>query len=356
MKRATLLLLLLATSFAFADEDAAKYFTGRGQKALEEKDYAEAERQFTKALGEWRTHAPAVLGLAEVAIARNDTKQAISFLATCLKMRAAASGSKEGREAVERAEELLKKLDRPRFEYRELVDRYVTDLMKLANEHAKENADLARRCVERVLKVAPDHAGARALLAKVGPAPEPVVPAGDEEKNARQLFNGKDMDNWYGIGDAWRIADGIVTASTGGDAYQIRSKERAEGDYTLTIEMRVEQDTQTPPLVAMSVAYLGEFERQNLNVFPNSLSFVKQMGTFEDKVQLWRSEPQLIKGGFDRKKWNVYRFRIRKNRITVYINGHAVYSRLGEPGEYDGHVSITVQCCTAQFRKITLAD
>ncbi|MEN8151267.1 MAG: tetratricopeptide repeat protein, partial [Planctomycetota bacterium] len=307
MKRVAIVLLVLAavvagTWTAVADEDAAKYFTSRGRKALEEKNLAEAERQFNKAVSEWKTHAPAILGLAEVAIARNDDKQAIDYLATCLKLRESAAGSEEGLAAVKRAEELLKKLDRPRYDYRQLVDRYVADLMKLAKSSLKENRDLARRCAERVLLVDPEHAEAKAVLEEAGPAPAKEAAEASSEKNVRQLFNGENLDNWFGVGDVWRVADGIVTARTGGDAYGIRSKERAEGDYTVTFEMRTLQDTSTPPMIGMAIAYRGEYERQVLNVFTNAVAFVKQKGTHEDKEQLWRTEPQLIKGGFDRKE------------------------------------------------------
>jgi tetratricopeptide (TPR) repeat protein len=353
MSRAAVFPLLLALALflgpvVFADEEAAEFFTSRGRKALEEKNLSEAERQFGKALGQWKDYAPAVLGLAEIAIAREDTKEAIGYLATCLAMREAVAGSEEGRAAIVRAGELMKKLERPRYEYWLLVDEYVTGLMKLANGSIEKNKDLARRCAERVLLVRPDHAGATAMLEKVGPAKK-------VDAKAKKLFNGKDLTTFVGVDTQWKVKDGTIEMKAGGSAFQIRTREAAKGDFTLRMEMRVVEDTGGRSMVGLSFAFRGLYERHSLNVFPELFAYRAYRGT-SDKIDLFaRKMFYEVEQEFDRRKWSTYEIRIRGSKVTLSVNGEVVFTRTAEE-DYDGPIALTVQDCTAEIRKLTLSD
>jgi len=349
-----LLVLLLGVSGALGDEESARYFSDRGAKALSDKDYEKAEKHFRKALAEHPEFLPAVLGLAETAKAQKKTQEAIGFLESCLAIAAKQKLDEEGEAIRKRALEMLKKLDRARLEYRNLVADYVGKLLKLARRHRKKDPGLTRRCIDRILTLDPDHEEALSILKEVGSEAGPVAKKGSRA-GEKQVFNGKDIDNWAGVGPMWQVKDGILTGNAGSLAYRMRNKERIKGDYTLEFEARIVRDTDRVPNLALRYAMLGPEACYALNMYTTGF----ELSTYDDakkKKKIAGVEYYAFTNDFDRKAWNLYRFEVKGNKVRISVNGRKLFEHEGDGREgcFDGFVGIVVQHCAAEFRRIAV--
>lgn len=359
MTRATTILagMLLAFFVAMplrADEGAAKFFTERGMKAVDDGDLDEAERNFTKALGEQDGWVPALLGLAKVWQGRGEKDRAIGYLTEILDRRDRGELKASDREIADQAVEILKEIDRPRLEYRELVQAYVAKLVDLAERSAKKSPDLASRCLARILRVAPDHPAAARLQKEYGIRP-PSSAGGPAAAAANEtlLFNGKDISDWTGSADIWSVRDGMLVATAGDAAWYMRHTTELEGDYTIIYEVRVKEDTGSEPVVGFQWALTGVYQTYNLLMFDDKFLMEHVHGGPDQKEKLATTDFYQIKGGVDRSVFNRFEVRVKGNRATCLVNGKEI-CRYDAPDRsvFKGYPSILVQCCTAEFRKI----
>jgi len=348
-----LLLLFVPLAGAAADEEAARFFTGRGEEELEAENWREAEEQFRKALKEHRDHLPAVFGLAQAADGREAEEEAVGFLETCLDIAESRKLTEAEEEIVEEAEEMLERLDRPRLEYRRIRGGYVRRLLALAESSLEKDRELTRRCVERILAVEPDHDRARAIMKEIGPrktpaaeGPGPVV-AGKE----RAIFNGQNLSNWADAGPIWRVEKGVIAAEIGEAAYSIRSKEYFKGDYAFEFEMRMTKDTFDVPRVSLRFGVQDEYDCFALDVYESSFTLSTYEGNTDNK-KLDGVDYYVFSNDFDRTEWNTYRIAVKDDNATVSVNGRKLFEHLVEPGEYDGYIGLVVQHCAAEFRRI----
>ncbi|MHC4472108.1 MAG: family 16 glycoside hydrolase [Planctomycetota bacterium] len=351
------LLCLLALTLALAaplaaDEEAARYFTERGRKALSESDWKEAEKNFRKAIVEKADFLPALLGLAEAVIGCGDREGGIVHLEVCLEQGHREPLSPEEREALDRAVEIFKKLDRPRYEYRKLVGDYVARLLALARQHQAKSPALARRCLERVAKVCPDHPEAKAFRVDVGTVA--AVPKASEDEIP--LFNGEDLEGWSGGPPVWSVKDGVFVARVGDGARWIRHNQELEGDYTLLFDVKVAKDTGPHPRVALCFGLYGPYEYWSLDVFKGSLTFTRHNGSAEEVDKLHKVHFYELKGGFDRQAWNAIRICVKGGKVMFMVNDRKLHEHKPASKSFDGFVGLVVQDCTAEFRKISLLD
>jgi tetratricopeptide (TPR) repeat protein len=357
MRPAVLLLLALSVAAAavLADEDAARYFTDRGRKALEKKDYEEAEKLFRQALGQHDGYLPAMVGIAEAAIGKGEKDTAIAQLVACLEHAEGAKPSGEAKAARDRAEALLRELDPARLEFRLISEHYVRKLLGLARSHAKKDPGLARRCAERVLKIVPDHAEARKILSGGPPAPKPA-PTADAKPGEKRLFNGKDLSGWAGRGKEWRVESGAIVCTAVDCALWIRSKEEIKGDYTLGVEMRFRKDMAGgSPRLAVFFGVRSDIDRFALGAFINSVMLDRRQPTAE-RVKLAKAESYEISSSFDRNQWNLYRMVVEQSKVTVYVNKRKLFTHQAEAGAFDGFVGLVTQDCTGEFRRIVVNE
>ncbi len=352
-----LLLLLGPAGRSPADEDAARYFTERGNRALGDKEYREAERQFTKAIGEQPGFLPARLGLARAAVGLEDRPKAVGILEGILDALEAGGPSSEEEKAVgDAAEKLLKDLDRPRLEYRKLTHAYVRKLAALLERCAKENPDLARRCFVRIVRVAPRHPLVSKLRKehRILLAEKPGGKRGAAKPGEEPLFNGVDLEGWSGKPPIWSVVDGRLTAAVGDSSRVNRYSRFLEGDYTLVFEARLARETGEIPLFGLCFGFRGLYRRYNLFVLRDKFRFSRHEGSAEQETKLASVAYYQVKGGVDRTAWNRYEIRVRGKKVTCFVNGEEICSHESEDADYDGAPAMLVQDCTAEFRRIVL--
>jgi tetratricopeptide (TPR) repeat protein len=350
-----LLLLLLSSVSAVADEDAARYFTRRARDCLASGDLGEAEKQFQKALSELPGYLPAILGLAETALEKKDEAGAIGILETLLDEAEKNPPDAEGKAVVEQAEDLMKKLDRPRLEYRKLLAEYLDKLLALARKSEKQSPDLAGRCADRILRLRPGHAEAKAILDRVGrPVSSSTAGATPAAAAANEtlLFNGKDFAGWEGISNKWAVESGVMVATLLDNAYIVNHKDQQKGDYTLTVEMRVREAAKSPRL-AVVFGFLGTDESFELNVFVQSFDLTRKKGV-GNKEKLARADPFEIVSNYDQKKWNTFVIKVEGAGVFITLNGKKLFECEAEVGAFDGYPGLIVQQSVAEIRKFSV--
>lgn len=354
MRWSTVLLfaVLLIPGTVIADPEAAKFFAERGRQALSEKSFEKAEEQFRKSLSEEAGYLPAILGLAETAYAKGDNDKAIVHLEACLDRERGGVKSPEDAGIFKRASALLKELDRPRLEYREIIENYVDKLMKLCKSSMKESPELARQCLERVLQLCPEYPGAARLAEKLGASP------GGTGQTAREgeklLFNGKDLDGWTGKPPGWTVNGGVVVALAPKMARYMRMNETIEGDYIVEFEMRVIEDIGIEPIIDMCYGFLGTWERWTVTVSNDQLSIVQFMGTKAEKKRRYFSLYHQRKNKFDRFQWHTYRIEAKAGMVSLFLDGELEGKREAAPGSLNGTIGVVVQDVRAEFRRIAL--
>jgi len=356
---AAVLLVLCFTPFVtvLADEEAARYFTRRARECLANGDLQGAEKQFRKAMTEQLGFLPAIFGLAETALERKDEKECVGILESLLDEAAKNPPNAEGRAVVTQAEAMLKKLDRPRYDYRRLLSKYVADLLALARRSEKSSPDLAGRCADRVDRLCPGHAGAKEILDRVGrpaysSAPDRATPAA--AANEELLFNGKDLEQWEGITDRWKLEDGILVASIIDAAYFASHSKRLTGDYTLVLEMRVREAGRSPRL-GIQFGFAGTNETFEFNIFAKEFGLKREKGA-DEEVKIAHADPLEVMSGYDQQKWNTFEVKVEGATVTISVNGKKVFTHESEDGAgvYDGYPGIIVQCCVAEIRKVAV--
>jgi tetratricopeptide (TPR) repeat protein len=360
MRRATILVLAVLVlgpgSRLAADEDSAAYFTSRGRKALEAGRLDEAAGHFQKALGEAAEFPDAMLGLAEVALARGEKAEAARRLEACL-MRCRRGLPVQGvYEVRTRAEELLRKVERPRLEYCLLREEYADRLLSLAQRSEEKAPDLSRRCVDRILKICPDRAEALELRKRLGGGAAPAeAAAAAPPGKGEPLFNGRDLEGWVGLGLTWQVKDGILTGRASENAYLLRKNRQLEGDYTVEYELRFVKDLGKDPMVSLIFGMTGEHEKWNVLMFKQRCYLEHDHGGADRQVRVGKREFFQISGGFDPSAWNRIRVQVRGRKLTCFANGKELFGYASpEEGAFDGMVALVVQDCHFELRRLAL--
>ncbi len=347
---APLLLLLTFAAGATADEEAAAFFLERGNKALAAKNYPEAAAQFEKALAEMPGSIPALLGLAKAARGQDQKDEAVRRLEAILDT-AEEQGTPGQEAAVEEARALLRQIDRFRLEYREMIRRHVGQLLDLATKSRETDPALARRCVDRILDLCPEHPRAKALRAELPePAAPPIVKPGEVP-----FLNGRDFKNWFSKGPPiFSFRDGVLVVKPGAGTCMARTRDLLTGDYILEFEARLAEETGKEPVFVLGWGCRSTFELWQVEVFAERFSLVRYTGTEKDYQRIGTVEFSRMAKPLDRKSWNLFRVEVRGPLVRFFANGEGIYEYTSATSAaYEGTVSLCVQGCTAEFRRVS---
>ncbi len=350
MKRAAVVLvaaLLIVTTLS-ADEDSARYFADRAGKALEEKQFDDAERLYNKALGELDDFPPAMLGLARVAHAQGNKDVAASRLENCLLECARGMLTVEKRDVRDQAEALLRKIEPARLDFRQAVDFYVGELMTLAHRDEQSCPDVARRCCRRILAVRPEHAVAAAMLKRVGAGSG----AGSKSGNETSLFNGVDFTGWTAKPPIWSVSNGNIRGHAPSTTNYARTTTELKGDYTLVVDARIEKRIVSGSLWCLYFGMRGVYDCCIVSFFEEKIRFARYLGTARDLETFFIVENFQVSGGFDNREWHTVRIDVKGDTATVHLNGKKLGEHKGTPGQFDGFTGLMVQGSTLEVRRI----
>lgn len=348
MRRSALLVgAVLALSHALhADEDAAGYFVQRGGKALADGQLDQAKEMFLKSLGEMDGYIPALLGLARVAQARDDTAEAVRQLEVCLKQPEARTLGRNERDALARAKALLDEIDRPRGELRRIHDEYVSGLLKLAQRSVEKKPLVARECLERILRLRPNHPSARKMLAALSEG-------GAEPETGNRLWNGKDLANWTGGPPIWTVKDGVLLGEAGGASYWMRARSEVKGDFVLECELRIVKDSGTDPLFEICFGADGAYHNHGLWLVDDEWRLVLRKGE-QDRADLRVRKFKLVDKSFNLFRWQTYRIEVKGRRISCWLGTKKIFDHKTPADEIDGFIGLSLQHRSVEIRRLVL--
>ncbi len=338
------LALALAASLASADRDSAKFFEERGEKALAAKQFAEAETQFRKALGEDPTFAPARLGLAESLVGEDKRDDAVAeFRQVVADIKAMGDSVPAGWTVIRgKAEKRLEQLDAAGAELRAIVDAQIAALLQIARKWAKTDPETSIRACRRALALRPDDPKATELIESLGASPkgEPVA-----------LFNGENLDGWADVGSSWQVVDGAICGTIKDAALIVRTEKWIEGDFDVRAEMKLAEDYPGETFFAIAPCDDGKDSYYTFGWFDASARLAEEFGPGE-KDRVGYDQPPPSECGFRKDDWNVYEVQFRKAEVRALVNGHQVFAEPRPAGRKGGFLGLKVQDAKALFRKV----
>jgi len=341
---AAILVFLAFVPGVLADRDAAVYFSGRGDKALQEKDWVAAEEHYRKAIEEDETYLPARLGLAEALLGAEKRAAAIEEFRTCVRECEKAPDSKETQTILETARKRIKEIDEAGSALEEIIDSHVKELLALARRWKKKDPQLFEVILRRILKLRPDNAAAVTLLEKAGMS---------ATSKTVSLFNGRDLTGWSMGFPTFQVKDGMIIAEIRDSAIMGRSETYCKGDFDIRAEMKFLEARPGPPLFGLIGGFRGDM---NYCIF----GFLTGMVTWEDYTDgtdsgrrtILAKQPEAFGDPILQENWNTFELQFRGREIIAVVNGKVIAKDRRPPERDEGFVGIIVQNAKVAFKKI----
>jgi hypothetical protein len=178
------------------------------------------------------------------------------------------------------------------------------------------------------------------------------------------LFNGRDLTGWKipaGDNGHWRVADGVIDydAESESSAEKHLWTERAFGDFVLKIDWRLKSTPYTNPSVPI-IRFDGTHKKDAAGreihlAVPDADSGIYLRGSSKSQVNIWcwpigsgevygyrtdASMPPAVRAGVtprrnadrDIGEWNTFEITLRRDRLTVVLNGVEVIADAELPG------------------------
>src|SRR3954469_19370817 len=186
-----------------------------------------------------------------------------------------------------------------------------------------------------------------------------------QQPKGASLFNGKDLTGWKipaGDNGHWKVVDGVIdydaeSESTAAD--KSLWSERSYGDFTLHVDWRIKATPYVNPNVPI-IKYDGTHKKDadgkeiRISV-PDSDSGILLRGTSKAQVNIWcwpigsgevygyrmdEKMPASVRAGVTPKhqadkpvgEWNSFEITVKKDRLTVVLNGVTVLENAELPG------------------------
>ncbi len=337
--------LLLVAASALGDRKSAEFFSGRGDRALQAKDFTGAEEQYRKALQEEAAfvparygHAQALLGLARPAGAVTDLMKVVADV------RADPAAPADWKALAARAEKQLQDLDASDAELQRILDRHADDLVALARKWAGKDPAVSEKAARRALDLRPGDKAAEEILEKVDSLPKgaPI-----------QLFNGVDLKNWdLAEFPYWQVREGFIFGEVREGSRQMRSLEEFTGDYEVRMEARlVEERVGQDAMLQLLAGYRGEYDFVAIGLINRKVYFVDRTGDKEKRV-LVKTPITEWKAPFDPAQFATYVLRFHGEEVSALVNGEVVGTDKRTERRMGGFVGIYAQGATVAFRKV----
>jgi tetratricopeptide (TPR) repeat protein len=339
-----LLALLAAAPAALADRATAEFFAGRGEKALQAKDWAGAEEHYRRSLQEDAGFHPARYGLAQALLGSGKTAPGIEELRKFSgDVRGDAGASAEWKALLARADRQLQDLDLAGAELRKVLDRYADDLAALARKWAPKDPATAARAARRILEIRPGDREATALLEKVG---------GSMKGPAVSLFNGRDFAEWDNPNTVvWTVEEGFIVGNARDGQYFARHTREFTGDFDVTLEARFLEERTGVPLLGVLSCFRGPYDRYYFGLLNRKVAFSDQEKDGEERTIAKRVLAD-VKTPVDPMGWNVYEVRFRGNEVTALVNGEVVGTDPRPARRDGGFVGVCVQDAKVAIRRL----
>lgn len=330
--------VLLATA-ASADRETAEYFTSRGQRYLEDKDWERALEMFQRALEEDPTYLPAAYHLGEAHLGAGEREKGIERLRAFVDD---AAESTEWSDLVATARERLEEVDVAGGELHAIVRDYADRLTELAAKYWQEDPQIAETALRRVLELRPGDAKAAALLERMGKEVTPIV----------HLFNGKNCEGWVKMfAPDWQCIGGILTAFGRDASFFGHHETYWEGDFDILVEARVVEIYAGTPVMELLACCSGAYQWYSFGTVSGRAQF-DEYDTMQSPRMVRTAYAHELEKGFDPEAWNVFELKFRGEEVHAFLNGEKFASEPRSPKHPKGYIGLWVQNAKAEFKRV----
>lgn len=333
---------------AVADRTSADFFVQRGDKALKEKKWSEAQEHFKRALEEDEHHVAARVGLGDAFLGAGNRAAAIEAWRKAV---AAGDATKPfpaaWTEPLARARKRLAEMDAAGNALAQIVDKHVEALVALADRWASKDPPVAAKALRDALKLRPGHTKAAAAFEKMGSPTGDWIP----------LFNGRNFDGWDLSDDikVWTIEDGqMVVDIAGSGTLHMAHKRIFKGDFDIRVEAKILEIREGLCVFAIGGARKSPVLGSLLGVINGGgFELLEQDGAErEAQKSTYTGSIANLPKPFDPAEWTTYELQYRGKSLHVLVNGEEEFVRDREPGRDSGAVSLITSMVRAAVRKV----
>jgi hypothetical protein len=337
--------LAALTPTAVADRAAADFFVQRGEKALRERKWPEAQELFRKAMTEDDTHVPARNGLADALYGAGDRAGALE------QWRKVASASDGGGplpppwvEGVGRAKTRVADLEAADAQFNAILDKQVDGLLDLASRWGEKDPDVAVRALRDLLKLRPGHEAATSALAALGGA-APV--------EWTSLFDGKDMSAFLDPDRiVWNVVNGVMVGDAAKKTYSLGARESLHGDFDLRMEARILKGYSQNRILLLCGATHGPYVGTQGGLFLGDMVIRESDGRGDGNQKYpYKEAVSNLPPSFDLATWTTYELQFRGSKVRFVVNGTRLNETDRFPNRDDGTPAILIQDVRVEVRR-----
>jgi tetratricopeptide (TPR) repeat protein len=338
--------LLLGPAQAFADRPTAEFQAARGDKSLQDKDWAQAEESYRKALTEDAAFHPARYGLALALLGVGKSQPGIEELRKFVTaVKADASAPPAWKLLAVKAEKQLKDIDASGADVQKITDRWADELVAFARKVSAKDPVTAKRAARRALELRPGDKGAGEVLEKLGESAKgpPIV-----------LFNGKDLKSWSQAEFPYfQVADGYLMGLVRQGSRLLYADHPVEGDFDIRMEARILEEYEGEPVLTLLLYRSGAYDYTALGIINRKAYFIDRTSDNEKSVLLKKPITEL-KVPFDPEQWTTYEMRFRGDSVVAVVNGEVLATERRTDRMKGGFVGINMQVAKAAVRRVEI--
>ncbi len=350
--------LLLGVAIAWAlgdravagDRDVAELLYQKGLKASREKNFAEAESCFRRAIAEFSPYPDAVFAHGEALERLGRAAEACAAYRRCLdEIRASPPPASKWKPLLGKAEKAVARLDKATDDLTRLDREFIDACLALARSSRETSPQAARSACEAVLALEPGNIAAKGLIEGLAAS----AGAGASEGGWIDLCGADGLSDWEpGESEEWSCEDGVITGVAEARLGQLnwRADHELEGRYTLTATFRIVQEQQS----ALFGIFFGARDRMRtrMGFILTPRSVVDLSETIDEKTTLIRNHAPR---NFDRKARHTMRVEVEPGRVRCLLDGVEVLSHVAkESSAFDGSPGIFVQGGRVEIRDVRL--
>jgi hypothetical protein len=184
------------------------------------------------------------------------------------------------------------------------------------------------------------------------------------QKGFVSLFNGRDFSGWKvpaGDGGHWRVVDGVIDYDAESEAKDDKSlwTDKEFGDFVLKVDWRLKGTpymNSAVPLIRSDGSHKKDADGKEIRIsLPDGDSGIYLRGSTKSQVNIWnwpigsgevygyrmdQKLPAAVRAAVTPSKnadrdvgaWNTFEITLRRDRLTVVVNGETVITNAQLPG------------------------
>ncbi len=210
--------------------------------------------------------------------------------------------------------------------------------------------------------------GARQLeRATVDPKQASATAPTESESDYRMLFNGQDLDGWFGETELYRVDNGTLICDSWGEIWTTQEFD----DFSLRFEFRLSSGADSGVAIRSPAARGSAYVGMEIQILDDVSPWDEAMPTFGFHGSIYGVAK--AKGGHLKPigEWNRQEIIAIGRRITVVLNGatvvdvdldeilrHGTPDRVSHPGlrRTSGHIGIVGMRPTVEFRNVRIKE